>query len=256
MTIKWNWGNYGTFVGPGTGEGEYEYDLYSAEGIWHETIPQDVSFNLDDMAYILYKNRSTWTGHYADGTDISKLTLSSSIGILPEYYHIVSNTFSIGNWYHNGILYTNLFGNVVGNVTGSVSVQGWKGFDISHPKKEKTRIRHICVEGPEAAIYIRGRCKDTNIINLPEYWEGLVDIDNISVHLTPFGVQQNLFVEEIKWGRQVIIKNADGGPVNCFYQVWAPRLGELHVEYEGESAADYPGDQSEHSICGYHYDRR
>ena len=88
--IKWNWGNYGTFVGPGGGSGEYAYDAYSDEGLWHETIPQDVSFNLDDMAYILYKTTKTWTGHFADGTDISKLTLSSSIGILPQYYHISS----------------------------------------------------------------------------------------------------------------------------------------------------------------------
>ena len=98
----------------------------SDEGLWHETIPQDVSFNLDDMAYILYKTTKTWTGHFADGTDISKLTLSSSIGILPQYYHIASTTFSVGSWYHNGVLYSNLIGSVV----GSVNVQGWKRFDI------------------------------------------------------------------------------------------------------------------------------
>jgi len=142
------------------------------------------------------------------------------------------------------------------NFVGNINVQSWKGFDISHPKKEGRRIRHICVEGPEAAIYIRGKCKNTNVINLPEYWDGLVDLDEISVNLTPFGSQQNLFVEQIKWGKQVIIKNADGGPINCFYQVWAPRLGELHVEYDGESAADYPGNHDHHSICGYDYDVR
>ena len=62
-----------------------------------------------------------------------------------------------------------------------------------------------------------------------------MDIDEITVNLTPFGSPQNLYVEDIKWGKQVVIKNADGGPVNCFYHIWAPRLGELHVEYEGQS---------------------
>lgn len=269
----WNWRNYGSFTGPGNSEGDFDYDYYAAEGIWHKTIPQDVSFNINDMAYLLFKNKTVYTGHYADGTDITKLTLGSSFGLLPEYYHLVSNSFSIGEWWHTGTFHGSFDGNLSGNAStatnasyadkaghansaGSVPQQGWKGFDISHPKKEKTRIRHICVEGPEAAIYIRGRCENTSIINLPEYWNGLVDTDNISVHLTPFGSPQNLFVQEIRWGNQVIIKNADGGPVNCFYHVWAPRLGELHVEYEGESASDYPGDQSEHSICGYHYDRR
>ena len=34
------------------------------------------------------------------------------------------------------------------------------------------------------------------------------------------------------------------------------RLGEFVVEYVGESPADYPVDQSNHSIAGYHYDVR
>ncbi len=145
---------------------------------------------------------------------------------------------------------------VSGGYKGPINVQGWKGFDIEHPNKEGHRLRHICVEGPEAAVYIRGKCKDTNIINLPEYWNGLVDLDELSVNLTPFGSPQNLYVEDVKWGRQVIIKNADSGPVNCYYHIWAPRIGDLVVEYEGKSAADYPENQDEHSICGYHYDRR
>ena len=41
-----------------------------------------------------------------------------------------------------------------------------------------------------------------------------------------------------------------------FYHVWGNRIGpELHVEYDGESPADYPGDQSGHSIAGYTYDK-
>ena len=49
----------------------------------------------------------------------------------------------------------------------------------------------------------------------------------------------------------------DGTQPNCHYNVWANRIGPpLHVEYEGESPADYPGDQSSHSIAGYNYDVR
>ena len=48
------------------------------------------------------------------------------------------------------------------NVTGqscsfsgsTINVQSWKGFDIKHPTKEKHRLRHVCVEGPEAAVYL------------------------------------------------------------------------------------------------------
>ena len=60
-----------------------------------------------------------------------------------------------------------------------------KGFDIEHPTRKGKRVRHICVEGPESAIYIRGKLKGTHIIDIPEYWQGLVDYDTITVNLTP-----------------------------------------------------------------------
>ena len=140
---------------------------------------------------------------------------------------------------------------VVGKCTGD------KGFDIPHPNQKGKRVRHICVEGPESAIYIRGQLKDESIIKLPDYWNGLVDPETITVTLTPFGRPQSLYIDSIPYGRKVIIKSEDGTQPNCHYNVWANRIGPpLHVEYEGESPADYPGDQSSHSIAGYHYDIR
>ena len=258
--------DFGTFIGPQYDTGSYNYDEIQKEGYWHTDIATDTSFKKTDLGYLAYANQAAYVGHHLDGTAIVRMTMDAATGTVPLYYHLVNNTYVVGNTINtglhtqNGDIFINgnayMNGTTFADVIGTINVQSWKGFDISHPKKEGRRIRHICVEGPEAAIYIRGRCENTNVINLPEYWDGLVDLDQISVNLTPFGSQQNLFVEQIKWGKQVIIKNADGGPVNCFYQVWAPRLGELHVEYDGKSAKDYPGNQDEHSICGYHYDRR
>ena len=134
---------------------------------------------------------------------------------------------------------------------------GNKGFDIPHPTQEKKRVRHICVEGPESAIYIRGKLDGTHIIELPEYWKGLVNYDTITVNLTPFGRSDtSLHVKEITEDK-IIVSSDHLVQVKCFYQVWVDRLGpELIVEYEGESPADYPGDQSGHSIAGYNYDVR
>ena len=53
-------------------------------------------------------------------------------------------------------------------------------------KERNTRIRHVIAEGPEAGIYIRGKVKG-NVIDLPEYWDGLVDPETITVTLTAFG---------------------------------------------------------------------
>lgn len=140
---------------------------------------------------------------------------------------------------------------------GNINVQSWKGFDIKHPSKDGHRLRYVCLEGPEAGVYARGRISGTNIIHLPDYWRDLVDADTITVHLTPIGTNQNLLVEEIKWGTQIKVKSESGSNIDCFYLVHGARKdGEpLIPEYEGESPADYPGDPSQYSIAGYDYGR-
>ena len=150
----------------------------------------------------------------------------------------------------------------VGDVASAINSKlpaSSKGFDIPHPNKEGHRIRHICVEGPESGpIYVRGKLDGKNTIELPDYWKGLIDEDSITVNLTPIGSFQELFVEDIQWGKNVIVKNNAGGAIKCFYQVWAARSFDekLHVEYKGETPADYPGDNDRFSIAGYDYDKR
>ena len=135
-------------------------------------------------------------------------------------------------------------------------------FDIPHVKKKNTRIRHIIAEGPEPGIYIRGKLKG-NVIDLPDYWDGLVDPETITVTLTAFGRAQNLYVKEIQNGSKVIIANEDGSMPDCHYEVWVARWldprdhdKKLHVTYEGESPADYPGDAQDFLVGGWDYDKR
>ncbi len=121
-----------------------------------------------------------------------------------------------------------------------------KNFDIPHPTKENYRLRYVCLEGPDADVYIKGSLVNSNVINLPSYWTKLVDLESISVNLTPIGVYQELFVEKIEWGTRVIVKNNLGGPINCHYQIMAERIDtEKNIpEYEGLTPMDYPGDNS------------
>jgi hypothetical protein len=145
----------------------------------------------------------------------------------------------------------------VGNLQGVAS--GNKAFDIPHVKEKGKRIRHICAEGPESGIYIRGRLKDTNIIPLPDYWDGLVDKESITVTLTQIGYPQDLIVEEnIEWGKTIYIRSGNGANINCYYEVWAARHidpqnpdEKLHVVYDGESPADYPGNNDNFIVGGF-----
>ena len=127
-----------------------------------------------------------------------------------------------------------------------------KDFDIPHPTKKGWRLRHVCLEGPEAAVYCRGRVNNrNNVIDLPDYWSGLVDYGTMTVQLTAYGSHQNVIVKRISPIEQRIYLQAQGGmPVDCFYHIMAERKdGEkLTVEYEGESIEDYPGDNSIYSI--------
>ena len=144
-----------------------------------------------------------------------------------------------------------------GDITlnGEITAQGItltsrKPFDIPHPTKKGHRLRHVCLEGPESGVYYRGRLTGKSVIELPEYWRGLVDAETITVTLTQIKTSQDLIVDGIEWGTRVKVRSGNGTDIDCFYLVHAERKdGEkLIVEYEGESSDDYPGDNSIYSI--------
>ena len=112
------------------------------------------------------------------------------------------------------------------------------------------------MEGPEGGVYHRGILKDSEFIELPDYWKDLVDTKTITVHLTPIGTYQYLYYTVAK--NRIIVKNHSNLPTHCSYIVYGERKdGEpLIPEYEGNSPEDYPGKNDQYSIAGYHYDRR
>ena len=124
-----------------------------------------------------------------------------------------------------------------------------KGFDIPHPTKENNRLRYICVEGPTADVYIRGRVTNHKEIILPTYWKELIDWTTITVNLTPIGSHQSVIVK--RFDEEKIYLQSNGGmPIDCFYHVYAERIDvERNIpEYEGLTTADYPGDNSEYTL--------
>jgi hypothetical protein len=140
--------------------------------------------------------------------------------------------------------------------TQALSLAG-KGFDIPHPTKERHRLRYICLEGPEVGAYIRGTLKNSDVIELPEYWTKLCKPETITVNLTPIGSWQELYVEKIEWGSKIKVKNQSGASINCNYVVFAERVtnDQLQVEYEGLTPYDYPGDNREYALGGWDYAR-
>ena len=130
-----------------------------------------------------------------------------------------------------------------------------KNFDIPHPSKKGWRLRHTCPEGPSNDVYFRGKLKNKDVIELPTYWKDFVDKDTITVSLTPIGAYQDIIVKRID-KKKITLQSRSVIPIHCFYHVFAERKDgdKLIPEYAGKSPADYPGDNNQYSISGYHYD--
>jgi hypothetical protein len=147
----------------------------------------------------------------------------------------------------NGVTVINGSLLVTGAITSNVDViarsnilsdKKSRPFDMKHPTKEGWRLRHVCLEGPEIGVYKHGKCSG-KIIDMPDYWSGLVREETISVQLTPVGTPRQLSVEKIE-NNKVYIGGDDPG--EYFYLLHASRYDDdLIVEYEGNSHQDYPG---------------
>lgn len=97
-----------------------------------------------------------------------------------------------------------------------------KNFIIDHPTKPEKKLIHSCLEGPENAVYCRGRVLNRTEIQLPEYWTKLIDETTITVSLTPIGAHQDIIIKRIG-NNKVYLQSKSGIPINCFYHIFATR---------------------------------
>ena len=139
------------------------------------------------------------------------------------------------NLFYNGVskLSTSSGGiTVAGGVTltGKITAAS-KSFVIDHPIKDGKKLEHGSLEGPENGVYVRGKC-ESNVIELPDYWTGLVDEDTITVQITPVGGWQKLYVKKIEDNKVYVGKFGFGSP-KFFYNVYGERkdIEKMEVEY-------------------------
>jgi hypothetical protein len=126
-----------------------------------------------------------------------------------------------------------------------------KSFDIKHPTKENHRLRYICLEGPYAEVYFRGKLNGDTMIQFPEYWKNLVHLDSITINLTAVGFSQNLYVEKIT-PEYAIIGSDNPSQISCVFTVYGERkdVNKNIPEYEGQTSNDYPGNNNEYVVNG------
>ena len=145
--------------------------------------------------------------HFKNGSNISTMVLDDSRRVAINQ----SSTNTSYQLYVNGSL-------------GAVS----KSFVIVHPTKENHELRHGSLEGPEHAVYVRGRVQN-GVIHLPEYWTELVDISTITVQLTAIGnMSRTVWVKDLKDNKVI----TGGGDAFYFIQAERKDIDKLEVEYD------------------------
>lgn len=180
--------------------------------------------------------KNTWEGYSINGRAVFMHDGGNAWGI----YDDVNNEWLIygtgmGTTRYVELRYNNatkLQTNNVGvEVTGLLTATT-KSFLIDHPTKDGMKLQYACLEGPENGVYVRGKLEAENVIELPEYWTGLVHSDSITVNLTPCGAGQQLYVDRIE-DNKVYVVNETGKPVKCFYTVYGERkdVDNLTVEF-------------------------
>ena len=115
-------------------------------------------------------------------------------------------------------------------VNGEISATN-KSFVINHPTRPGMKLRYGSLEGPENGVYVRG-ISTSNIIDLPDYWLGLIDYNTITVHLTPIGKNNSHYFVKCE-DNKVYIGTSLFKKINCFYSIWAERkdVPKIIVEY-------------------------
>ena len=180
-------------------------------------------------------------GIHREATRSVTIDVNNNVGIndsIPTYKLDVNGTFrttgaatfdsTIGS---GAITSTAGFSGTTGTFSGKVTAAS-KSFLINHPTKKGKKLEHGSLEGPENGVYVRGKVEKNNVIELPEYWTGLVNEDTITVQLTPMGSFQKLYVKEIKDNKVYVEKSGFGKP-SFFYNVYGERkdIEKMKVEH-------------------------
>ena len=125
------------------------------------------------------------------------------------------------------------------SITGATTMTGAltaasKSFDIPHPTKDGFRLRYGVLEGPEHGVYVRG-IATSKVIELPDYWTGLVHENSITIQLTPIGSATLHYLVKIEDNKVYIDSETSNINVSFFIQAERKDVEKVLIEYKEQN---------------------
>jgi hypothetical protein len=75
-----------------------------------------------------------------------------------------------------------------------------------YPNKPGWRLRHVCIVGPEICSLLQRKSSRRWYYSSSIFLGRLVNPEDMTINITPIGFWQELFVQEIRWGKQVVVR--------------------------------------------------
>ena len=127
----------------------------------------------------------------------------------------------------SGIVQAGLYVNSVGS---GIVFGDSKQFRVDHPTDPTREIVYACIEGPEAAAYVRGTAQLINgqaIISLPDHFSHVTSGTGITVNVTPLSAESEGLAVTVKTTSQITVRELRNGSGNYQfdYTVFAVRRG-------------------------------
>ena len=70
-----------------------------------------------------------------------------------------------------------------------------------------------------SALRVKGDIPSDGVIEFPKEWNNKLNLDSLTIMITPHGTFQELYVANIHYGRKAIVKNASSGSINGSYMI-------------------------------------
>ena len=70
-----------------------------------------------------------------------------------------------------------------------------------------------------SALRVKGDIPSDGVIEFPKEWNNKLNLDSLTIMITPHGTFQELYVANIHYGRKAIVKNASSGSIKGSYMI-------------------------------------